>query len=691
MENQINDKYIGMMLDERYEILERIGTGGMALVYKARCHKLDRFVAVKILKDELAIDSDFRDRFQNESKAVAMLSHTNIVNVYDVSRSTNPDYIVMEYIEGLTLKEYMQSRGGALTWKEALHFTAQITKALAHAHAKGIIHRDIKPQNIMLLHDSSVKVTDFGIARLATRTDTLTKDTLGSVHYISPEQAKGSPVDKRTDIYSLGVVLYEMLTGRLPFEGENSVAIALQHFTSTPLSPREINPDIPKGLEAIVLRMMSPDLTKRYPSADALFEDLETFRRHPETEFDYEDLAAGVMPPVVAKSIPRDDYADSPSRPISRRRTAAPSPSRGNRGREADRRHYNEGVKSANRNVMLMCVALVIITVGAILIFLWNFALKDWMFPQSIEIVIPDWTQKPYDQIIADPQYHGYFVFNKKTEYSETREGYVIAQDPPPGPRKAVPGTGVSADGRTLPKDPIAVTLTVSGGSESFPMPDLINTIEYRDAVVKLKSLGLSVEEPYTFEISDVTENHIISTIPAAGTTMRPGDSVKLTISSGPEYKFHTMPDLKGRPFEDAQVIIESYNLTLGDVTAIEDSNGHKYGTVLGQSVPENSDVKEHTRVDLMISDGSSYVDPDASPEPSGDEPSAEPTASESPTQTPTASPTPTQTPTATATPTQTPTASPTPTQTPTASPTPTLTPTATPTPSPSSGGLIIG
>ena len=237
------DQYIGKMLDNRYEILDVIGVGGMAVVYKAYCHRLHRFVAIKILKRDLASDSELRRRFHEEAQAVAMLSHPNIVSVYDVSRGDDLDYIVMELIDGITLKQYMQKKNGSLNWREALYFTTQIVRALGHAHGRGIIHRDIKPQNIMVLRDGSVKVADFGIARvMSAAQNTLTQEALGSVHYISPEQARGSHIDARADIYSVGVVLYEMLTGRLPFDGESPVSVAIQHINATPLSPRELNP-----------------------------------------------------------------------------------------------------------------------------------------------------------------------------------------------------------------------------------------------------------------------------------------------------------------------------------------------------------------------------------------------------------------------------------------------------------------
>ena len=260
------ENYIGRLLDHRYEILEVIGTGGMAVVYKARCHRLNRLVAIKILKDELSEDAEFRRRFHAESQAVAMLSHPNIVNVYDVSHSDNVDYIVMELIDGITLKQYMEQKG-VLNWREALHFATQIAKALEHAHSRGIIHRDIKPHNIMILKDGSVKVADFGIARVSSAQSTLTREALGSVHYISPEQAKGGRIDFRSDLYSLGVVMYEMLTGHPPYDGETPVSVAIQHINAKAIPPRVLNPQIPEGLEQITMHAMAANLDERYESA----------------------------------------------------------------------------------------------------------------------------------------------------------------------------------------------------------------------------------------------------------------------------------------------------------------------------------------------------------------------------------------------------------------------------------------
>ena len=274
------DRYIGRLLDGRYEILEIIGAGGMAVVYKARCHRLNRLVAVKILKDENLEDEDFRRRFHAESQAIARLSHPNIVSVYDVSYTEDEDYIVMELIDGITLKQFLESRG-RLHWKAAVHFATQIAKALEHAHSMGLVHRDIKPHNVMVLKNGSVKVADFGIARMVEESNTMTKEALGSVHYISPEQASCGRVDNRSDLYSLGVVMYEMITGRPPFEGDSPLSVVWKHLYEAAPRPASLVPEIPCGLEQIILKAMAHDLQDRYPNATAMLRDLEAFRKNP--------------------------------------------------------------------------------------------------------------------------------------------------------------------------------------------------------------------------------------------------------------------------------------------------------------------------------------------------------------------------------------------------------------------------
>ena len=278
------ERYIGHVLDNRYEILDIIGAGGMAVVYKARCNRLDRYVAVKILKDENLQDEDFCRRFHDEARSAAMLAHPNIVSVFDVSDNEEQDYIVMELIDGITLKQYIE-RKVCLNWQQTLHFAIHIAKALEHAHGRGLVHRDIKPHNVMVLKNGAVKVADFGIARLMESDHTMTKEAIGTVHYISPEQAKGSRVDNRSDIYSLGIVMYEMITGRTPFDGESPVAVAIQHINGGAARPSTIVPNIPKGLEQIIMKAMANDLQDRYIDATAMLRDLEEFRNNPSITF----------------------------------------------------------------------------------------------------------------------------------------------------------------------------------------------------------------------------------------------------------------------------------------------------------------------------------------------------------------------------------------------------------------------
>jgi len=586
------DKYVGKLLDNRYEIRERIGIGGMAIVYKALDQRLNRYVAVKLLKEELAVDDDFRRRFHSESQAVAMLSHANIVAVYDVSRSTEVEYIVMELIEGITLKQYMQKRG-ILTWKEALHFSTQITKALAHAHSRDIVHRDIKPHNIMILKDSSVKVADFGIARLSSTQNTLTRETLGSVHYISPEQAKGGYVDSRTDIYSLGVVMYEMLTGRLPFEGDSAVSVAIQHISSIPLSPRELNPDIPAGFEDIIIRAMEPSLEKRYQSADELFADLEEFRKNPEIQFDYSELA--FIAPGIEDSKPERTIALSDRYQSGRLRhiEEQPVPVVSNRG-EMSRIEYQKSVRRARRVSTLTGIFCVIVFLVGMFLFLYNYWFKD-MFTEAETIKIPNLVGSLYDDVLDNDNYTDYFNITATYKPSDTvKEGYIIEQSP-----KA---------GRTVRKieEGYDMTVVVSNGSETVSMPNIINK-DYRQAIIDLEKLGLNVSDDSETITSDtITEGFIVSTLPEAGTILRPGDTVFITVSGGPEIIYVTVPNIIGTRVEEATISLENLNLTVGSIRS--GPSDRPAGEVIEQSISPWTTVAERTKVNMTISDGSGYI-----------------------------------------------------------------------------------
>ena len=582
---ETNDKYIGKMLDNRYEILERIGIGGMAIVYRALCHRLNRYVAVKVLKDDYAVDEDFRRRFHTEAQAVAMLSHPNIVTVYDVSRTQDVNYIVMELIEGMTLKQYMQKRG-QLSWKEALHFSMQISKALIHAHSRGIIHRDIKPHNIMILRDGSVKVADFGIARLSSTQNTLTQQTLGSVHYISPEQAKGSSVDARTDIYSLGVVMYEMLTGRLPFEGENAVSIAIQHISSIPLMPREINPDIPVGLETITMKAMNPDLDKRYQFAEQLYEDLETFRKNPDVDFSEQDL----------EFQPGDDGKHEQKKQDSRQVSEPPVsnlPPVSRRG-ELSREEYRDNSRRARTVSILSGMFLVIVFILGIFLYLWH-SWFDNMFSEPETMAVPNFVGVKLEDILANPAYTDNFNIIPTYESSESvAEGMVMNQNPMAS--RSVIKSEKKAD----------IKLVVSSGTTIIILPPLVNT-DYRDAIIQLNKLGLNHEESFV-KSEDVTEGYVISMIPSDGAEMKAGDTVFLEISTGPEIKFVEMPQLVGDTINTAQAKLEGLELVMGSITERPDDAPE--GTVTWQSRTAGDSVQEKTKINLIISSGPAETAP---------------------------------------------------------------------------------
>lgn len=574
------DQNIGKMLDNRYEILELIGVGGMAKVYKARCHRLNRLVAVKILRDDLAQDSEFRRRFHDESQAVAMLSHPNIVAVYDVSRSGDADYIVMELIDGVTLKQYMQKKGNKLNWREALHFITQIVKALGHAHSRGIIHRDIKPHNVMVLRDGSVKVADFGIARLTSAGhSTLTQEALGSVHYISPEQARGSHIDARSDIYSAGVVLYEMITGRLPFEGDSPVSVAIQHINSIPLSPRELNPEIPEALEAITMKAMAPKADDRYASAAAMLADLEEFRKNPDTSFNY--------PSSDLKFFPED--AQELTRPVTlppQERVPRPT----DRPRRSARYEEERSSRAQNLPIYFAIVAIIAFTVGVFFL-LYNSFLKP-IFAPTPDYTIPTLTGHLLEEVGGDRALLGQFTV--------TVSSYVVSNEPEGMILRQTPAAeSVTKDARQ------EISVTVSKGPEVIEMPDVTDW-EYAQALVTLKNLGLSVPMP-TYEADEVIkENHVISFTPLAKTQVRPGDEVQLVVSTGPTPKVETVPLFIGQTEEWARNKLALQNLEVGEVILVWSSE-YPAGVVVDQSIAAYTEVAQGTKINLQVSKG---VDP---------------------------------------------------------------------------------
>lgn len=586
------DQYIGKVLGNRYEILERIGSGGMAVVYKARCHWLNRFVAIKILKEDLTQDEEFRRRFYDEAKAVAMLSHSNIVSIYDVSRSedsSEPDYIVMELIDGITLKQYIQKRGGKLHWKEALHFITQIMKGLSHAHSRGIIHRDIKPHNIMVLRDGSVKVADFGIARLVSSVQsTMTQEALGSVHYISPEQARGSHIDARSDIYSAGVVLYEMLTGRLPYEGDSPVAVAIQHINSIPLSPRELDDSIPEAMEEITMKAMASDMEKRYASADAMLVDLEEFRKNPSISFDYSssDLLAG--------------EGDEPTRPIDSKATRAviARPVHTVQHEEKNVKHpepdYNEddeGYENEGGGFVrgLVIFSAVIACLAGVVYFLWITVFSGMVEePQTFEV--PKLFGYTIEEAMALPAIVDQGFTIKEGEYladDEIPAGQIISQVPDAGEM-------VKSGGQEI-------TVTISLGGGGIRVPELYNK-DQRIAVSTLNDLGLvpEIQEAYS---DDVTKGNVMSQEPAAGENIEEGAAVTIVVSRGREPKPHTMITVIKMTLEDATDALKLLGLSVGSVQRLPNDE-IEAGKVSDQSIAPNTMVMEGTSVDLIISLG---------------------------------------------------------------------------------------
>ena len=552
-----NDKYIGKMLDDRYEILEVIGEGGMAIVYRALDHRLNRDVAVKIMRDEMAADEEFRRRFCTESHAVAMLSHPNIVAVYDVSHNDNVEYIVMELVDGITLKQYIE-RKGVVAWKEVVHFTKQISKALAHAHERGIIHRDIKPQNIMLLRDGTIKVGDFGIAALENEVYENNGEAIGSIHYIAPEQARGECPDARSDIYSLGVMMYEMLTGGLPFTGNTLGEIAVQHMNAKPVPPHEKNPEIPLELERITLKAMSAELSERYQSANELLSDLEAFIHTPVTidgeSADYEN--PDVKPVRSSTELSRERYR------LRRRRSGVVS------------------FMSGTFGLLVLAVAL--------FAFLWNFWLKD-VFSPAERIALPNFEGSNYESIINNTELSSMYKFNVIYISDDSVElGIVISQSPAAGRSMMVTPSGIEVD------------LTVNAGVSLTSVPDVLNT-DYRDAMRNLRAAGFNVEIENAASDS-YTKDYVIATSPVAGEQLSSGSTVYITVSAGPEIQYVSMPNLVGSTEDSAISRIESSNLSYGGSDRVV--SDYEAGTVIDQSISSSESVAEHTKVYLTVSSG---------------------------------------------------------------------------------------
>ena len=569
------DKYIGKRLDGRYEIHELLGVGGMAYVYKAYDNIEKRWVAIKILKEELAGNSDFLRRFRNESKAIAVLSHPNIVKVYDVSFGDRIQYIVMEYIDGITLKQYIEQQG-EIKWREALYFTMQILRALQHAHEKGIIHRDIKPQNIMLLEDGTIKVTDFGIARFSqAETQTMTDKAIGSVHYIAPEQARGGYINDKADIYSVGVMLYEMLTGQLPFVADNAVSVAIMQMQAEPTPPSRINPSIPKGLEEITMHAMEKNPAQRFPSAADMLEDVERFRRNPEIVFRYGEQVDRAYAGTSA-----DIYGNV-------QQNAAPQKYNDNYEYEEEYVRSKNGARASNIiKGIVAAVIVVALVVGGI--FGWRYLqnLTASTNKTSDEIVLPNFVGKIYASDIEG-----------NSEYADLTFEITYGNVPSKQPGEVLHQT--PAAGMTVKKGK-TVSLTVNGEAEQVVVED-VKGYKQQDAYDALKALNLSPKIQAVAD-DDTAVGYVVKTDPAAGSTVSTGTTVTIYVSSGPSTESAVIPNIVGYQYSAAKEELEAAGFV---VTAEYDDESDKdENTVLSVSPNEGEKAKKGSVVTVTVSSG---------------------------------------------------------------------------------------
>lgn len=559
MENT-NDKYIGKILDDRYEIIELIGSGGMANVYKALCHRLNRYDAVKIMRDETAANTELRRRFRAESQAVAMLSHPNIVSVYDVSHNDDVEYIVMELIDGITLKQYLQKKS-VLDPAEVLDFTIQTAKALEHAHSKGIIHRDIKPQNIMLLKDGMIKVADFGIASLENTVEENNGETVGSVHYIAPEQARGEAPDARSDIYSLGIVMYEMLTGRLPYVGNSDVEVAVKHMNTDPVTPRDIVPSIPEELERICLKAMNSNIDERYQTASEMLADLEQYKA--------QSLAAHVLEDSEAVLI---DSEEPPRR-------------RAQRSRRSKKIALSSGILAV----------LLFVIIG--FVFLNGYFLKD-LFSDPVKVKVDNFVGRYYEDVINDKDYKKIYDFKVTFKVDLKHEyGIILSQDPESGRSKTV-----SDKGSKIVVELVCAAETVDDQKRLLKVPDIENH-EREEAISMVQDAGFT----YSLEQApsdSITKGYVISTDPVAGAAADEGSEIKIIISTGPETVMTKVPQLKGLSKDAAIAKIESSNLSIGSISTAE--SDLDAGTVIDQNIAAGTQIEEHTKISITVSSGPS-------------------------------------------------------------------------------------
>ena len=586
------DNLIGKRLDGRYSIESLVGVGGMANVYRGTDLKTGNQIAVKVLKDEFLDNEELVRRFKNESKAISILSHPNIVKVYDVSVTDKLQYIVMEYVDGITLKEYLKQRGGALTWKETVHFATQILSALQHAHSKGIIHRDVKPQNIMLLADGSIKMMDFGIARFSrAQSQTVSDKAIGSVHYISPEQAKGERTDARTDIYSVGVMLYEMLSGRLPFDGDGAVSIATMQISEKPKPLAEIAPQTPAGLRQITEKAMEKDPDKRYQSAQEMLAAIEEFKRNPSIQFAYEYRSAEDNPERNINRVVSNTKPSQKSTSIhtgDARRVGTSNP-----GRSKSAQKKKKASKGFSLLPIFFGMAVAFVIGAAILIYLIFTNSSNLLFSNRADVQVISFVGMTKDEFLAT-DYNNLLRAEFPEEYSSEPAGTIIRQTP-----KA---------GRTV-KEKQRIVLTVSLGTQYVTIPETKNMVA-EDAEQTLKDMGLRVTKKPMSDNS-VANGAVVYTQPAAGETVEGDSTVILYVSRSEVSKESSVPSLTGKTIEEARNEVKGLNLS---IRTIEQASEQPAGTVLSQSPDAGSTVRKSSVITLVVSTGVPEVV--ATPEP---------------------------------------------------------------------------
>ncbi len=593
-----------LIIGNRYEIIEEVGKGGMAIVYKAKCRVLNRYVALKVLRSEYRHDRDFVERFKIEAQSAGSLSHPNIVSIYDVGQMDDLNYIVMEYVEGITLKQYIEAKG-VIGWKEAVDYAAQICAGLEHAHKKGIVHRDIKPQNIIITREGTAKITDFGIAK-ATNAATIEMGAanMGSVHYFSPEQARGGFVDDKSDIYSLGVMLYEMVTGKVPFDGDNLVTIAMQHLENPPVAPTKLNPSVPSSLEAIIGRAMSKDKVGRYENVTKMLIDLKKVYIGTEVKFENEHNPGDTV--IIPSIMNNDRYEKKENKEEIK-------PKR----QEKEIIDINSGKKKKSSKGDRLSIVAGVIT-GLILIALFSFVFYQFFLGGGVgEIKMPDLSGKTVaeaTEMIKETKLKIEVTAEEKCD--EFDIGEIISQEP---------------EKDKMVKENSKIKVVVSLGSDGTKMPPL-STMSEADAKKMLDSLNIKYEVTQE-ESEDTPEGYVIRQYPSAGTTMKKSDAATIYVSKGKKAGLVPVPNLIGMTESAAKSMLENVNLVLGKVYYQESTRPE--GTVAKQSLPADTQVAEETTVDIIISKGQTA---EPSPSPSAD---ANPDASEEPTKEPSIRPVP--------------------------------------------------